>query len=104
MGGEDLTRKDDAMGGSLPRSAPRNVVRQPMVCASRFSGVRTHPLYKECASPRACALDTRRRPDAAASTASRPATSDDREPLLVKWDEMNRNIITCPNLSMLYGT
>jgi len=71
-------------GESPPRSASRSVVRQPMVCASRFAGVRTHPLYKECASPRACALNTHRRPDAAASTASRPATSDDREPPLVE--------------------
>ena len=57
--------------------------RQPMVCASRFTGVRAHPLYKECASLRACALTLRLRSDAAASTASRPATSDDREPPLV---------------------
>lgn len=59
-------------GESPPRSAPRSVVRQPMVRASRFAGVRTHPLYKECASPQTCALDTRRRPDAGAITASPP--------------------------------
>ena len=36
------------------RTAQRG--RQPMVCASRFAEVRTHPLYKECTSPLACAL------------------------------------------------
>lgn len=74
------------------RTAQRG--RQPMVRASRFAGVRMHPLYKECTSPRACALDTRRQPDAGAIAASRPATSDDQGPPLVEWDRMNRNI--CP--------
>jgi hypothetical protein len=64
--------------------------RQPKVRSpQRFSAPRTHPLYKARVLNAGSRLKTLcLRPDAAASTASRPAYRDDREPpLLVRRDE-----------------
>ena len=83
-------RKGVATGRISTPAATRSAVVSFRSAASRYCRFPTRPLYKERVILRARALATFRRPDAAASTASRPASHDDRDtPLIVGRDQGN---------------